>query len=124
MLDQLISGSSKQCIDFDSAVALLGYTPNAILDSVAQAILNRDINALFATLATVFESGHNALRFAQDLLQVFSDLLIVLAVSTNVRSILSSYTNDRFDHLCKLAQETSFEEVSFIADTLQKALTI
>ncbi len=81
LLDQLIAGSEGTTIDYERAVALLGYTHGALLDEVVDAIGARDAAGAFAAVDRVMQTGQDPRRFVEDLLERLRDLIVVAASS-------------------------------------------
>jgi DNA polymerase III subunit gamma/tau len=80
VLDQLIAGSDEGGLRYDRAIALLGFTDDALLDEVVEAFAAGDGAAVFHTIDHVVEAGHDPRRFAADLLDRLRDLIIMCAV--------------------------------------------
>src|SRR6266567_1647134 len=68
VLDQLIAGADESGLRYDRAIALLGYTDDALLDEMAEALARGDGAAVFLAIDHVVEAGHDPRRFAMDLL--------------------------------------------------------
>ena len=81
LLDQLIAGSEGPTIDYERAVALLGYTHGALLDEVVDAIGAQDAAGAFAAADRVVQTGQDPRRFVEDLLERLRDLIVVAASS-------------------------------------------
>ena len=77
LLDQLMAGSDDGGIEYERAVALLGYTHAALLDEVVDAIGARDAAAAFAAVDRVVQTGQDPRRFVEDLLERLRDLIVV-----------------------------------------------
>ena len=80
VLDQLIGSSADNQVSYASAIALLGYTPESLLDEVVDAVAAHDGAGVFQVIDKVIESGQDPRRFAEDLLRRLRDLVIVQAV--------------------------------------------
>src|SRR5690606_11589425 len=59
VLDQLLAGADESGLDYDRALALLGYTDAALLDDAVDALAARDGASLFRVVDRVIESGHD-----------------------------------------------------------------
>ncbi len=68
LLDQLMAGSEGDVVDYERAVALLGYTHGALLDEVIDALGARDAAAAFGSVDRVIQTGQDPRRFVDDLL--------------------------------------------------------
>lgn len=89
VLDQIIGGSEGTRLDYDRAVALLGYTSATLLDEAVEAISARDGAALFGVVDKVVKSGHDPRRFVEDMLQRLRDLVIIALAGRRRRTSLS-----------------------------------
>ncbi len=99
VLDQLIAGSGESGLSYERAVALLGYTDDALLDEVAKAFADGDGAAVFHAIDRVVEAGHDPRRFAADLLDRFRDLIVIAAVPDAPASGLIDAPADRLDRM-------------------------
>jgi DNA polymerase-3 subunit gamma/tau len=99
VLDQLIAGSGEAGLSYERAVALLGYTDDALLDEVAKAFAEGDGAAVFHAIDRVVEAGHDPRRFAADLLDRFRDLIVLAAVPDAAASGLIDVPADRLDRM-------------------------
>ena len=80
VLDQLIAGSGDEGLRYDRAIALLGYTDDALLDETVDAFATGDGALVFKAIDHVVEGGHDPRRFAMDLLDRLRDLIVLAAV--------------------------------------------
>ncbi|MET0853238.1 MAG: DNA polymerase III subunit gamma/tau, partial [Microterricola sp.] len=74
LLDQLMAGSEAASVDYERAVALLGYTHGALLDEVIDAIGARNAGGAFEAVDRVIQTGQDPRRFVEDLLERLRDL--------------------------------------------------
>src|SRR5699024_311336 len=88
VLDQLMAGAIDGVVGYERAVALLGYTPEGLLDDAVAALAAHDGAGLFGGVEQVISSGHSPRRFAQDLLERFRDLIVVLAAGERAKPVL------------------------------------
>ena len=123
LLDQLIAGSDSDTIEYERAVALLGYTHGALLDEVVDAIGVRDAAAVFAAVDRVIQTGQDPRRFVEDLLERLRDLIIVAATSGNAASVLRGIPQDQLDRMTQQASAFGNAELSRAADVVNAALT-
>jgi DNA polymerase III subunit gamma/tau len=100
VLDQLIAGTDESGLRYDRAIALLGYTDDALLDEMAEAFAVRDGAAVFLAIDHVVEAGHDPRRFAMDLLDRLRDLIVLASVPGAGASGLLDVSEDqgRGDH--------------------------
>jgi DNA polymerase-3 subunit gamma/tau len=123
LLDQLIAGSESTTIEYERAVALLGYTHGALLDEVVEALGARDAGAAFGSVDRVIQTGQDPRRFVEDLLERLRDLIIVAATSGNAASVLRGVPQDQLDRMAKQASTFGTAELSRSADVVNAALT-
>ncbi|WP_179499135.1 DNA polymerase III subunit gamma and tau [Leifsonia sp. AK011] len=135
LLDQLIAGSEPSDgddpsrasgsvrIEYERAVALLGYTHGALLDEVVEAIGARDNGAVFAALDRVIQTGQDPRRFVEDLLERLRDLIVVAATRGNAQSVLRGIPQDQLDRMTSQAQAFGSAELSRAADVVNAALS-
>ncbi|WP_448003649.1 DNA polymerase III subunit gamma and tau [Agromyces bauzanensis] len=124
LLDQLIAGSEGSTIDYERAVALLGYTHGALLDEVVDAIGAKDAAEAFAAADRVVQTGQDPRRFVEDLLERLRDLIVVAASSPEAAAAVLRGTPD--DELARMAtQAAAFgpAELSRVADLVNQTLT-
>lgn len=77
VLDQLMVGSEHGVISHDSAVALLGFTPDSLIGEAIDAIIDRDGEQLYGVIQKVVVGGFEPRRFVEDLLARVRDLLVL-----------------------------------------------
>ncbi len=123
LLDQLIAGSESTTIDYERAVALLGYTHGTLLDEVVDAIGARDAAAVFNAVDRVIQTGQDPRRFVEDLLERLRDLIIVAATSGNAQAVLRGVPQDQLDRMSQQAATFGTAELSRAADVVNAALT-
>jgi DNA polymerase-3 subunit gamma/tau len=123
LLDQLIAGSESNTVEYERAVALLGYTHGALLAEVVDAIGERDAAAVFATVDRVIQTGQDPRRFVEDLLERLRDLIIVSATSDHAAAVLRGIPQEELAHMAKQATLFGPAELSRSADVVNAALT-
>jgi DNA polymerase-3 subunit gamma/tau len=128
LLDQLIAGSEAAAddsvtVEYERAVALLGYTHGALLDEVIDAIGSRDAGAVFAGVDRVIQTGQDPRRFVEDLLERLRDLIIVAATSGNAHAVLRGIPQDQLDTMSAQATMFGTTELSRAADVVNSALS-
>ena len=110
-------------VDYERAVALLGYTHGALLDEVVDALGARDAGGAFGAVDRVIQTGQDPRRFVEDLLERLRDLIIVAATSGNAASVLRGIPQDQLDRMAKQASAYGTAELSRAADVVNAALT-
>ncbi len=123
ILDQLIAGSEARSIGYDLAVALLGYTPDELLDDAVDALGERDAPRLFGAVDRVIESGQDPRRFVEDLLERLRDLVILAASPQGGAGLLRALPVDRVERMARQAAAFGPAALSKSADAVNAALT-
>ncbi|WP_314657082.1 DNA polymerase III subunit gamma and tau [uncultured Rothia sp.] len=123
ILDQLMAGASSQNgIEYDRAVALLGYTHAQLLDEVIEALGAKDAPALFGAVSRVVATGQDPRRFVEDLLERLRDLIVVKAVPQAAGQILQGVPQDQLERLGQQAQALGERELTVAAGTVNETL--
>jgi DNA polymerase-3 subunit gamma/tau len=123
VLDQLMAGAGPNGLDYELAVALLGYTHASLLDDVVEAVAASDSATVFRAVDRVIQTGHDPRRFVEDLLERFRDLIIVQAMPESAQSILRGMPADQIARLQNQAHNLGAAELSRAADVTNTALT-
>jgi DNA polymerase-3 subunit gamma/tau len=123
VLDQLMAGAGPAGLDYELAVALLGYTHASLLDDVVEAVAAADAATVFRAVDRVIQTGHDPRRFVEDLLERFRDLIIVQAMPESAQSILRGMPADQIARLQNQAHNLGAAELSRAADVTNTALT-
>ncbi|MFE4229557.1 DNA polymerase III subunit gamma and tau [Arthrobacter sp. NPDC056886] len=123
VLDQLMAGAGLNGLDYELAVALLGYTHASLLDDVVEAVAASDSATVFRAVDRVIQTGHDPRRFVEDLLERFRDLIIVQAMPESAQSILRGMPADQIARLQNQAHNLGAAELSRAADVTNTALT-
>nr|WP_241901493.1 DNA polymerase III subunit gamma and tau [Nocardioides houyundeii] len=122
VLDQLIGGSGPEGVTHQLAVALLGFTPDSLLDEVVDAFAASDGAAVFGVVDKVIESGQDPRRFAEDLLRRLRDLVIVAAVPDAPATGLIDCSQDQGERLVAQAARFGAADLSRAADLVAGGL--
>ena len=123
VLDQLMAGAGQNGLDYELAVALLGYTHASLLDDVVEAVAASDAATVFRAVDRVIQTGHDPRRFVEDLLERFRDLIIVQAMPESAQTILRGMPADQIARLQNQAHNLGAAELSRAADVTNTALT-
>ncbi|KRC52085.1 DNA polymerase III subunit gamma/tau [Leifsonia sp. Root227] len=124
LLDQLMAGSDGTSVEYERAVALLGYTHAALLDEVVDAIAARDAAGAFGAVDRVVQTGQDPRRFVEDLLERLRDLIVVSATSAEgAAAVLRGVPQDELDRMSVQAMKFGAAELSRSADIVNAALT-
>ncbi|WP_052462716.1 DNA polymerase III subunit gamma and tau [Nigerium massiliense] len=123
VLDQLLGGSSAEGVTYQQATALLGYTPDSLLDEIVDAFAADDAEGVFASIDKVIEAGQDPRRFAEDLLRRLRDLIIVAAVPDALTSGLVDVAADQAERLTTQAAGMGAGELTRAAEVIAHGLT-
>ena len=123
VLDQLLGGAADGHVSYEQAAALLGYTPEALLDEIVDAFAAGDAHQVFATIDKVIEVGQDPRRFAEDLLRRMRDLVIVSAVPDACRSGLIDVSPEQATRLAHQVSGFGAGELTRAAEVLATGLT-
>ena len=121
LLDQLIAGSDKT-ISYEIAVALLGFTHGQILNEIVDAFADFDSVKAFSAVDRAIQSGQDARRFLEDLLERLRDLLLIAAIGSDAQAILRGISPEQFDALGVQANRFSVSQLSQVAELTAAAL--
>ena len=122
VLDQLIAGSDESGLRYDRAIALLGYTDDRLLDEVVEAFTAGDGAAVFHAIDHVVEAGHDARRFAADLLDRLRDLIVLSVVPDAASTGLIDTPADRVEQLTAQAAGLGQVALTRAADIISAGL--
>ncbi|MFC8039487.1 DNA polymerase III subunit gamma and tau [Paenarthrobacter sp. NPDC057355] len=123
VLDQLMAGAGPNGLDYELAVALLGYTHASLLDDIVDAVAAADAATVFRAVDRVIQTGHDPRRFVEDLLERFRDLIIVQAMPESAQAILRGMPEDQIARMRNQATNLGAAELSRAADVTNTALT-
>ncbi|MEY4743577.1 MAG: hypothetical protein RIR34_916 [Actinomycetota bacterium] len=123
LLDQLIAGSDGAKVEYELAVALLGYTHNELLDSVVDALADHDSGAVFAAVDKVIQTGQDPRRFVEDLLEHMRNLIIVISTGENAKGVLRGIAADEIDKMVQQAYKFGLAELTHATNTIAESLS-
>ncbi|WP_313788349.1 DNA polymerase III subunit gamma and tau [Subtercola endophyticus] len=125
LLDQLIAGSESNRIEYERAVALLGYTHASLLGEVIDALGDHDAAAAFGAVDRVIQTGQDPRRFVEDLLERLRDVIIVAASNSaeGAAAVLRGMPSDDILQMQQQAALFGSAELSRTADIVNAALT-
>jgi len=123
LLDQLIAGSEGSTVEYERAVALLGYTHAALLDEAVDALGAMDAAAAFSAVDRVIQTGQDPRRFVEDLLERLRDLIVVAATRDGAAAVLRGIPQDELDRMSVQAVAFGAAELSRAADVVNSSLT-
>ena len=123
LLDQLIAGSDSKEIAYERAVNLLGFTHDQLMSEVIDAFAEIDPAKAFAAVDKVIQSGQDARRFLEDLLERIRDLMLVSSLGDGARAILRGLGPEQFDILTIQANRFGLNQLTSAAEATSKALS-
>ena len=123
VLDQLLGGASERGVSYAQAAALLGYTPDSLLDEMLDAFAAGDSGGVFRCVDKVIEVGQDPRRFAEDLLRRIRDLVIVAAVPDALTSGLVEVADDQAERLSSQAAALGAGELTRAGEVIAAGLT-
>ena len=123
VLDQLVAGADDTGVDYERAVALLGYTHATLLDDTVDALAARDGASVFRVVDRVIASGHEPRRFVEDLLERLRDLIVIAASGDAADATLSAVPADQLARMRTQAAHLGMGELSRAADLVNAALS-
>ena len=123
VLDQLLGAADESGVSYRQAAALLGYTPDSLLDEFVDAFAAGDAGGVFASVDKVIEVGQDPRRFAEDLLRRLRDLVIVAAVPDALSSGLVDVAPDQAERLKSQAASLGAGELTRAAEVIATGLT-
>ena len=123
VLDQLMVGAVDGSIAYDSAVALLGFTPDALIGEAIDAVADKNGEALYGVIQKVVVGGFDPRRFVEDLLARVRDLLVLTLGGTRAESVLSDdAAAENMDDLRRQASALGLSALTQMADTINATL--
>ena len=123
VLDQLMVGAVDGSIAYDSAVALLGFTPDALIGEAVDAVADKNGEALYGVIQKVVVGGFDPRRFVEDLLARVRDLLVLTLGGERAESVLSdAAAAENMDDLRRQASALGLSALTQMADTINATL--
>lgn len=123
VLDQLMVGSVEGVITHDAAVALLGFTPEALIGEAIDAVIDHNGEALYGVIQKVVVGGFDPRRFVEDLLARVRDLLVLTLAGDRAESVLSDTAEaEDMDDLHRQAKALGLSALTTIADIINTTL--
>lgn len=123
VLDQLAAGAVDGEVSYETAVALLGYTPSALLDDTVDALAARDGASVFRIVERVIGTGHEPRRFVEDLLERLRDLVVLSVAGEAGETTLNNLPADQRERMRIQAQHLGLAELSRAADIVNATLS-
>jgi DNA polymerase-3 subunit gamma/tau len=123
VLDQLIAGSGPGGLDYEGAVALLGFTHVSLLDDLVGALAAGDGASAFRVVDRVISTGHEPRRFVEDLLERLRDLIVIAASGDAAAAVFRGLPADQLRAMRVQAGHLGAAELSRAADLVNDALS-
>ncbi|MGO1423483.1 MAG: DNA polymerase III subunit gamma and tau, partial [Brachybacterium sp.] len=123
VLDQLMAGAGDDGLDFPTAIALLGFTDTALLDTAITAVAERDAAALYGAVEHVLATGHEPRRFVEDLLERMRDLIVLAAVPDRGADLLPQVPADELESMRGQAALFAPADLSQCGDLVHETLS-
>ena len=123
LLDQLIAGTDNGEVNYQRAVGLLGFTHDALLADVIDAFAELNGAKAFMAVDKVVQSGQDARRFLEDLLERLRDLMLINALGNEAKAILRGMSPEQFDQISIQANRFGMNQLTTAAEATHKALS-
>ena len=123
LLDQLIAGTDGKEIDYVRATNLLGFTHDELMSEVIESFAELDAAKAFQAVDRVIQSGQDARRFLEDLLERVRDLMLIASLGNDAKAILRGMGPEQFDLLSIQASRFGLGQLTQTAEATSKALS-
>ena len=123
LLDQLIAGSEDGKVTYERAVALLGYTPDSVLDEAVEGLAIGDSATVFQSVDKIIQSGQDPRQFVEDLLERLRDLILVDSVGLEAKSVLRGISDAMLSRLQEQAAKFGRAELAHAAASVSESLS-
>ena len=122
LLDQLIAGSDSKKIAYERSINLLGFTHDNLMADVVEAFAELDAAKAFTAVDRIIQSGQDARRFLEDLLERIRDLMLVHSLGQDAKAILRGIGPEQFEQLTIQAARFGLGSLTQTAEATAKAL--
>ncbi|MFM2023491.1 MAG: polymerase subunit gamma/tau [Actinomycetota bacterium] len=123
LLDQLIAGSDSKKITYERSINLLGFTHDNLMADVIEAFAELDAAKAFTAVDKIIQSGQDARRFLEDLLERIRDLMLVHSLGQDAKAILRGIGPEQFEQLTIQAARFGLGSLTQTAEATAKALS-
>lgn len=104
-------------------MALLGFTPEALIGEAIDAVIDHNGEALYGVIQKVVVGGFDPRRFVEDLLARVRDLLVLTLAGDRAESVLSDTAEaEDMDDLHRQAKALGLSALTAIADIINTTL--
>lgn len=123
VLDQLMVGADNNEITYDSAIRLLGFTPDSLIGEAVDAVIESDGAKLYGIVNKVAVGGYEPKKFVDDLLARVRDLTVLTLAGEQAEKVLSDDVRvEDGDELRRQASALGLAKLSWMADTINDTL--
>ena len=122
LLDQLVAGSDDNTVSYERAVGLLGFTHETLLSDVIDAFSTNDGAKAFDAIDRVIQTGQDARRFLDDLLERLRDLIVAMNLGDQAERVLRGMSPDQLEKISIQASKFGESQLSKIAETVNQSL--
>lgn len=123
VLDQLMVGAQDNTVTLDSAVALLGFTPETLIGEAVDAVIDCDGEKLYGVVQKVVVGGFDPRRFVEDLLSRVRDLLVLTLGGQRAQSVLSDDAEaESMQELERQASSLGLQALTQMAQIINEAV--
>lgn len=123
VLDQLMVGADGGTITYDSAVRLLGFTPDSLIGEAIDAVIDSDGAKLYGIVNKVVVGGYEPKKFVDDLLSRVRDLMVLTLAGEQAESVISDDVRVEDDaELRRQASALGLPKLTWMAETINEAL--
>lgn len=122
LLDQLVAGSENNTVAYERAVGLLGFTHESLLSEIIDAFASNDGAKAFDAIDRVIQTGQDARRFLDDLLERLRDLIIAMNLGDQADRVLRGMAPEQLERISIQASKFGERQLSQIAETVNQSL--
>lgn len=122
LMDQLIAGSDGGRVEYELAVALLGFTHSELLNEIVDAFATHNSGEVFKAVDRIVQTGQDPRRFVEDLLEHLRNLIIIISTGENARGVLRGIAEDELEKMTTQAYQFGLAELTHAANVVAEAL--
>ncbi|WP_455677009.1 DNA polymerase III subunit gamma/tau [Pseudoscardovia suis] len=123
VLDQLMVGAENNEITYDSAVRLLGFTPDSLIGEAVDAVIESNGAKLYGIINKVVVGGYEPKKFVDDLLARVRDLTVLTLAGEQAEKVLSDDVRvEDGDELRRQASALGLAKLTWMAETINDTL--
>ncbi|MDD6461435.1 MAG: DNA polymerase III subunit gamma/tau [Bifidobacteriaceae bacterium] len=123
VLDQLMVGAEGNEITYESAVRLLGFTPDSLIGEAVDAVIDSDGAKLYGIVNKVVVGGYEPKKFVDDLLARVRDLTVLTLAGEQAEKVLSDDVRvEDGDELRRQASALGLAKLTWMAETINDTL--